>query len=245
MSKSPLPDNIPSVKNIAWGVAGEMSKKVTPKDLKGAAAPAAILLAIVAIFGVASSPFKILLRTNFGNKAITVHEIIFGAFFFVVFAFSFAMLSREVNIIDESSLKYTVETNPVYMNYSKGMFGLALLVLVKGFFEYFRAQRKESDFWLDENYRGDSLLFRKEAKTLKMQLRTWKKIEPSLCLIISMVLFFIIDLAAIPLIISSIAFRLNEHYHVTYKWEKLEVIEQSNVQSDDNNFGDNQYVNTD
>lgn len=241
---SMLPDNIPSSKSLIWGIAGEIIRKLPiqnpdpKKPPKTALEGLGILLAMAILFSIATAPFKILMRRNFGPKAISAGEIFLGFFFLVysgagLVAFSLRQIAKK----DESDLK-TLQ-NPYAMHYgvqvdaahhwdtywgvyqASVLFILAIVVLVIGLRAYFKAQRIDSDDWVVNNYRGDSVFFSKTVTSQKMRERVWYKFEPVACVVISFCSFFILGFVAFPLLFCSIAFAVNEYYHIKFKWEKL------------------------
>lgn len=241
MSKSPLPDNIPPLKDILWGIAGEMSRKTAPKYLKFAVEPAGIVLVIITALGFASAPFKILLRKNFGPDAISLREIIAGALFFFVAAFTFfdklyGGVSLEYAKAESNYIIWSLFLTPYILN------TLGIIVLIKGWIERSKASKIDSDDWIENNFRGEPIFFKKRIKSDKTLYRTWKRTEPGWCLLLSIVMLRINAYVGLVLIISTLAFYLNEYRHVTFKWEKLDKVIKSKNEQD--SFGSNQFVNS-
>lgn len=235
MSQSSIPDNMPSTKNLIWGIIGEMSRKVDPHKIKGAGEVTIGLLIVAIVFAMATAPFKILLRKNFGSKAISIGEILIGSLFFLFFG----ALSHNSVIQDGYTVLASVDFTLgdwIYYLRPHVFFIIAYVTLVKGAVDFFKANRRDVEGWEHENYRGQSLLFNRFVTDNKSQYKIWKSVEPGFCLVVGIISIVYLKLLAFPLIFAAIAFGVCEYFHVTYKWERYQEVSNKNAQANTDSF---------
>lgn len=236
--------NMPSSSNLIMGIIGEILRIGTGKG-KGKALIEVLLsvLVVAVIVAMATAPFKILLRKNFGPNAISVADIIFGAVYFGLWAF--------ISFLIWDNSYYTHQSG-IYSRYLSNSYGLFIITLIlstitivtviKGFKEEFRSRFRESEDWISENYRGYSLLFEKYITNNKMQYKVWKNLEPRFCFKWSFLFLIIHPLLGFPMLFASVAFWVNEWYHVKYKWERLSELNSNPKFKDENSFANGNIV---
>jgi hypothetical protein len=231
-------NNMPSSSNLILGILGEMFRKFTPRS-KDSNDIVVVLLVVAILFVIATTPFKILLRKNFGTKAISILDIVMGAMFFAVWSIIAMFILANHYEYSKDTLYEAYFFNKYVLFAIAAIFvSITLNTLIKGFREESRNKFQMNDNWINDNYRGDSIMFQKHVTNNKMQLRVWKNIEPGFCFKWSFFLLIIHPLLGFPLFFASIAFWINEYYHVTYKWEKLS-------QHENNTYSNKDYEDTD
>jgi hypothetical protein len=162
------------------------------------------------------------LRKNFGNNTINPIEIIFGALFFGLWAFLAGRMALSENAPQAGTYEAYLN-NPIVLTIISGIFiVIALVILIKGFFEDGKNKFNHNSNWLADNYRGQSLLYQKYIKDWGLQMKVWKKLEPAFCFKWSFILLLAHPLLGFPLLFASTAFGLNEYYHIKQKWESGE-----------------------
>jgi len=231
-------ENLPSSSNLVLGILGEMFKKVNEKNAKNVGDSLLVLLCIAILFAIATAPFKILLRKNFGQNAISVLEVIFGALFFVLCALIPLVFILNPKPVDTVSYYEMYFTNPYFLGLiSLIFFSIAVFTLSKGLSENSKHKFNTKKDWITDNYRGDSILYQNYITDHETRLKVWKSVEPSFCFKWSLVFLLIHPLFGLPLLFASVAFWVNEYYHVHFKWEKLNAENQSVEIQQNNTFG--------
>lgn len=216
-------NNTPSSNNLVLGLLGESLKRLSG-DKRGGFDTLIILFVVAIMFVIATAPFKILLRKNIGTKALSVFDVILGSVFFGLWAFITWNIRQEyLDEVLNSGYEIYFFNQSVLLIITI-VFGLmALITLIKGFIEEAKAGFKLTGKWAEDNFRGDSILFKKHIKNHSMILHVWKKAEPSFCFKWSFLLLLIHPLLGFPFIFASISFAVNEYYHVKYKWETIDT----------------------
>jgi len=221
--------NLPSSSNLILGVIGEIFKKIsgTPSKNDKSSSVGEVLLVILAVailFVIAAAPFKILLRRNFGQNAISTVETIFGSLFFGLCSLLALSIGMSSSSSDNTS-GYTLYFENIYVlsAISTIFFGIAVFTLFKGLRENAAHKFSKKGDWVTDNYRGDSILYSDKVNDQETLMKVWRSVEPSFCFKWSILLTFVHPLLGIPLLFSSTSFWINEHYHVVYKWKTIDV----------------------
>lgn len=215
-------NNVPSRNNLILGVIAELFRR--PGGRKGNDDLLILFLATAILFGIATAPFKILLRKKIGPNALNIFEILSGTAFWALCSIMTWSIMKEYSNDDFDNLysQYFYNSTVLIAIFVSFIF-LALYTLIKGFIEETKAKFKISGNWTEDNYRGDSLLFQRHVSTPQQQYNIWKKIEPSFCFKWSLLISIIHPVLGLPLLFTSIAFWVNEQYHVKYKWETIDT----------------------
>ena len=215
--------NLPSNNNLIIGLIGEIVRSLGGKTSDTTAALLFIVLCLAFLFAIATAPLKILLRKNFGQKAINSVEIILGAIFFSGCAYLPYYLSLNTTKDTHSNLYEAYFYSPLILNsIAIVLLSVALITLILGFREEAKNKFNHSGNWLADNYRGESILYGKYIKDPALQYKVWRRIEPAFCFKWSFFLLIIHPILGLPFLFSSIGFWINEFYHVKYKWEKID-----------------------
>ncbi len=247
-NKSLLPNSMPSNKSLAWGVAGETAKKlgwaivVLFKFVLG-------IFIILGCLAMIAAPMKILLREKFGRNTLKIGETLTGGLYFIICGFLVGIMRGEVMGGIERGIKpdpdiwlmhYYFNPTLLFIVYLS-LLAIGLAVIVKGIELIFKfkigaiTENLTDDFPLEEqaqfenkewqniNYRGDSLLYKKHIKDYNSLFQAWSQYEPDWCISRSIILLFIHPLLGGPLLLSSFAFKLNEAYHVRFKWKRAKI----------------------
>jgi hypothetical protein len=182
------------------------------------------ILVVAILFVIAAAPFKILLRRNFGQNAISALETVFGALFFGFCSLS-ALGYGMSTYYQESPTAPSNYYENIYVTSTISMvfFSIAVFTLIKGLRENAVHKFSKKSDWVTDNYRGDSILYHNKINDQETLMKVWRSVEPSFCFKWSVLLAFVHPLLGIPLLFSSTAFWVNEYYHVVYKWKTIDV----------------------
>jgi uncharacterized membrane protein len=239
--------NLPSSSNLILGLIGEIFKifsgKISRKSANDLGEALLALLCVAILFAIATAPFKILLRKNFGKNAISVLEVIFGSLFFVLCALTNLVFILDPMRIDTGNYYEMYFTNPYVLGLiSTILFSIGIFTLTKGLRENSKHHFSTKIDWIADNYRGDSILYQNYITDNETMCRIWRIVEPGFCFKWSFVLLIIHPILGIPLLFTSVAFWVNEYYHVHFKWEKLIFENQSTGIQKNDTFGSRNLV---
>lgn len=224
-------DNIPTGDNlivgIIRGIAMAETKPRKPNSDDGNKHLLIGALIAALFFVVSSEAYKLVLRKNIGRYALSMLGIVTSSFMFMIWACiligALYVANFDGSNIDDYSVYVQFLCNKYILFSGAVCYAVfAFYIFIRGIDEYFRAKADTRNDLFTVLYRGDCVIFGSLADTGIPQDKIWLSHEPKACIQFGLILTFIHPLIGFPLLFSAISFKVNEWYHVSYKWQRLQ-----------------------
>ena len=233
-------DSIPTADNlIVWIMTHIFRTSNRPTDPKHQDNKLYLLIALFAalFLVVATEPYKVIMRKNIGKQALSMLGITAASILYIGWAGIIGIILYSTNYGGSDINEYSV-----YVQYLCNQYILisgiacyvifAVYILVRGVNEYFHNSADENDDVLSIPFRGNSVIMGHLINQGWTQNKIWRTAEPRACFRFGLILTIIHPIIGLPLFLTSISFWVNEWYHVSFKWERLQqAYKQMNAQA--------------
>jgi len=185
------------------------------------------LLILALILVVCTEPLKVIMRKRIGKSALSLTGLIAGAILMFAWAAitGFGFLDVYYSNKDDLTGYGRYVFNPISLwliIVAYSAFGV--YILKRGITEYDAAKTRVDKPLREMHYRGDCIVLAKLVNKGVPQRLVWCRAEPWHCFKIGFLITILHPLLGLPLLLMSISFAVNECFHISYKWKRLNVM---------------------